>query len=242
MQLGLIGKTLGHSFSKNYFEEKFQREQLTNHSFELFELPHLEGFRDWFFEKKLDGLSVTIPYKEEVIPFLDELSDDAKKIGAVNCIQHKEGKLIGHNTDAFGFKNSIRPFIENKFERALILGTGGASKAIHHVLSEWNIPCWFVTRETRAENHLAWNAISSEALVHFKLIINCTPLGTYPDVESFPPLPYEGITADHFLYDLVYNPAKTAFLSKGEAQGAQIMNGLPMLHLQAERAWEIWNS
>jgi len=242
VRLGLIGKKLSHSFSKKYFEEKFQRENITGHSFELFELENLSDFRTWFFTQQLDGLSVTIPYKEEVIPHLDELSIDAQKIGAVNCIQHKDGKLIGHNTDAFGFKSSIRPFIENKFERALILGTGGASKAVYHVLHEWNIPCWFATREAKGENHLQWDSISAEALIHFKLIINCTPLGTFPDVEAMPPLPYDGITADHFLYDLVYNPAKTAFLTQGENRGAQIMNGLPMLQLQAEKAWEIWNS
>jgi shikimate dehydrogenase len=242
VRLGLIGKKLGHSFSKKYFEEKFQRENLKGHSFDLFELPSLDLFREWVLDQKIDGLSVTIPYKEEVIPFLDSLSDDAQKIGAVNCIAVKNGQLIGYNTDAFGFKSSIRPFIENKFERALILGTGGASKAIFHVLNEWNIPCWFVTRDAKNDHHIPWNALSAEAMVHFKLIINCTPLGTFPEVDEFPPLPYAAIGADHFLYDLVYNPAKSAFLTKGEANGAQIMNGLPMLQLQAERAWEIWNS
>lgn len=239
---GLLGRSLAHSFSKKYFEAKFSSEKITDAKYHLFEKDNLEGIAHWLKESTLRGLNVTIPYKEEILPFLDKCSPEALQIGAVNCISIESGLLIGHNTDAYGFEMSIRPFLENKYERALILGTGGASKAVAFTLKKWNIPFWFVTRNPSENNHFAWSDLNEEMMPHFKLIINCTPLGTFPEVSHYPELPYSSITANHFLYDLIYNPEETLFLQKGREKGAHTMNGLPMLRLQAEKSWAIWNA
>jgi shikimate dehydrogenase len=240
-KFGLIGRSLSHSFSQSYFEKKFLSEGITDASYQLLEKSNLDNIADWLIHQQFRGVNVTIPYKEEIIPHLHLCTDEAREIGAVNCIVIQDGKLIGHNTDAYGFEVSIRPFLENKYERALILGNGGASKAIAFTLKKWNIPFWMATRKPTQPHHFAWTDLNDEMMKHFKLIINCTPLGTYPNVHECPPIPYSALTEEHFLYDLIYNPEETAFLQKGKAQGALVMNGLPMLRLQAEKSWSIWN-
>jgi len=244
-QFGLIGFPLTHSFSKKYFSEKFEKEKIENCTYELFPIERIESITDLIKQHPdLAGLNVTIPYKESVIPFLDELDATAKAIGAVNCIKIENGKLIGYNTDAFGFKQSIKPFLETHHERALILGTGGASKAVFHVLNEIGIDCFFVSRDksalktTKAFNY---NELNEHVLNAFKLIVNTSPVGTYPNVSEAPEIPYELLTSNHLLYDLVYNPTETEFLKRGKLQGATAINGLSMLHQQAEEAWRIWN-
>jgi|APLak6261662433_1056034.scaffolds.fasta_scaffold00087_19 shikimate dehydrogenase len=244
-QFGLIGYPLSHSFSKKYFSEKFEKENIENCAYELFPIERIESITDLIKQHPdLAGLNVTIPYKESVIPFLHELDATAKAIGAVNCIKIENGKLIGYNTDAFGFKQSIKPFLETHHERALILGTGGASKAVFYVLNEIGIDCFFVSRDkstlktTKAFNY---NELNEHVLNAFKLIVNTSPVGTYPNVSEAPEIPYELLTSNHLLYDLVYNPTETEFLKRGKQQGATAINGLSMLHQQAEEAWRIWN-
>lgn len=249
---GLIGYPLSHSFSKKYFTEKFEKEQLKDHEYQLFPIEKIDEFPDLIRKRSsLRGLNVTIPYKESVIPFLDELEETAKEIGAVNCIRILgEGdakKLIGYNTDAFGFRQSIKPFLETQHERALILGTGGASKAVHYILKTIGIDCYFVTRtkiisnQLITKNEFSYEELNEHVISAFKLIVNTTPVGMYPNVEEAPAIPYEFITPSHLLYDLVYNPAETEFLKKGKKMGASTLNGLSMLHQQAEEAWRIWN-
>jgi shikimate dehydrogenase len=253
---GLIGYPLSHSFSKKYFSEKFERENIRDCSFELFPLKEIDELPALISANPdLSGLSVTIPYKEKVIPFLDELDETAKKIGAVNCIRISQAPgnqspfLTGYNTDVFGFRQSIKPFLETSHERALILGTGGASKAVYHVLKEIGIECYFVTRDKSALKRVNadnskifdYTELNEYVLKAFKLIVNTTPLGMSPDLHTFPDIPYQYADATHLLYDLVYNPAETEFLKKGKARGATTINGLSMLHLQAEEAWRIWN-
>lgn len=240
---GLIGYPLSHSFSQKYFEEKFTCENIADSEYRNFSIESIEKLREVLSENPdLIGLNVTIPYKEKVIAFLNELDETTREIGAVNCIKIEDGKLKGFNTDAYGFEMSIKPFLENKYERALILGTGGASKAVAYVLKRWNIPFHYATRNPNAPNHLSYHDLSKDNIKHFQLIINTTPLGTFPNTESSPDLPYEGMSSAHFLYDLVYNPSETVFLRKGKEQGAHTMNGLKMLELQAERGWNIWNN
>lgn len=239
---GLIGYPLSHSFSKKYFTEKFEKENISDAEYHAFPIEQIELLPQLIKDNpSLRGLSVTIPYKETVIPFLDELNETAKKIGAVNCIKILNGKMIGYNTDAFGFKQSIKPFLASQHERALILGTGGASKAVEYILKEIGINCFFVTRNKTAENQFAYNEVNENMMNAFKLIINATPLGMFPNIDSFPDIPYQFISSSHLLYDLVYNPAETEFLKRGKAKGAGIVNGYSMLQHQAEEAWRIWN-
>lgn len=237
---GLLGKNISYSFSQGYFTQKFKELKLPNHSYQNFDISDISQFPSIVKEKDLKGLNVTIPYKEDIIPFLSELDPVAKEIGAVNTIKFTKNGLKGFNTDAFGFEKSITPFLKTHHTKALILGTGGASKAIVYVLEQRGIDVSFVSRAPKVGmltyNHLTKSEIDS----HF-LIINCTPLGTFPNTEEKPDIPYQFITEKHLLFDLVYNPPKTAFLSMGEKQGAQICNGLTMLQKQAEKAWEIWN-
>lgn len=241
-QYGLIGKTLSHSFSKKYFEEKFKRENINAvyENFELNDISQVEGL--FSIHSNLCGLNVTIPYKEQIIPYLDEIDEQAKKIGAVNTIyiDKETGKKKGYNTDVYGFKQSLKPFLENQHQRALILGTGGASKAVAYVLNELGIITAFVSRTPQAENQLSYDELNENILASFLLIVNTTPLGTFPNLEEKPPLNYSAITPNHLLYDLVYNPAETAFLKEGKKRGALTINGEQMLQLQAEKAWEIW--
>lgn len=242
---GLIGKSLSHSFSKNYFENKFELLHLNDYSYSNFELENIEAFVELIkSNSNLKGLNVTIPYKETVIPFLNELSEEANQIGAVNCIQIKGNKLIGHNTDVYGFSQSLKPFLDANHERALILGTGGAAKAVAHVLHKIGLPVFYVTsaKTKKTENTFFYDEINERVMAAFKLIVNTTPLGTFPDINECPPLPYEFFTPQHLAYDLIYNPGETKFLRQASNKGAIVVNGLSMLQLQAEKSWEIWNT
>ncbi|MFM2269539.1 MAG: hypothetical protein RL757_2980 [Bacteroidota bacterium] len=241
-QLGLIGFPLSHSFSKKYFSEKFEREQIKGWQYDLFPIENIEKLTDilggghfWV------GLNVTIPYKEKILPFLDELNPEAAAIGAVNCIKIIDKKRIGFNTDVYGFEQSLLRQLSGKLPSgALIFGTGGASKAVQFVLKKLNIPFRLVSRTGAC----TYEDLTTDDIFSNKLLINTTPLGMSPNVETCPPLSsdlYAAIGSEHFLYDLVYNPLTTKFLELGKKQGANVQNGLEMLHLQAEKAWEIWN-
>ena len=240
-QYGLIGKTLGHSFSKSYFENKFNTEHIQNASYSNFPLESIEEFKSLIKKKTFRGLNVTIPYKSSIIPFLDELSEEAKLIGAVNTIHFKNNRLIGYNTDYLGFHNAIKPFLQNTMEQALILGTGGASKAVVYALKKIGIKCLCVSRLPN-EQQLNYNQLNDLVLKHHLLIVNTTPLGTAPNINECPDIPYKFVTEKHLLVDLVYNPEETLFLKKGRKNLANVLNGKSMLIHQAEEAWKIWNS
>jgi shikimate dehydrogenase len=239
-QFGLIGKTLSHSFSKQYFEQKFEKEEISDASYSLFELTEIAEFTALLQEHQLSGLNVTIPFKEAILPYLDEIDVEAKTIGAVNTIQFTKSGLKGYNTDVIGFRNSIKPFLENIHTRALILGTGGASKAVAYVLENLGIKITYVSRNPKAENELSYADINSFVMKHHLLIVNTTPIGTFPNITEAPELPYEYLTEQHFLYDLIYNPSETQFLKHAKAAGAIAINGEQMLKIQAEEAWKIW--
>ncbi|TXB66608.1 shikimate dehydrogenase [Vicingus serpentipes] len=240
---GLIGHPLSHSFSKKYFTEKFEKENITDCSYELFDIDNIEKLVPILNQNSsLKGLNVTIPYKESVIPYLTELSPEAKEIGAVNTIKIEGDKLIGHNTDYFGFKQSLKPFVEINHERALILGTGGASKAVVYALNSININCLFVSRNPKNDNEISYEDVNEYVIKHHQIIVNTTPIGTFPNIEEKPNINYNLITANHLLYDLVYNPKQTVFVKEGKQRGAITLNGYQMLQLQAEKAWQIWNS
>lgn len=239
---GLIGYPIEHSFSAAFFSEKFEKELINDCAYQNLPLSSIRQFPSLIStHPELCGLNVTVPYKELIIPYLNALDNVAAEIGAVNCINVQGKQLTGFNTDAFGFEYSIKPFLENKYERALILGSGGASKAIIYTLKKWGIDYRVATRTPKMQYHLSYEDITPELLSFFPLIINTTPLGTFPDTANCPNIPYEAITEQHFLYDLVYNPSLTTFLKRGRDAGAQVMNGLAMLKLQAEKSWEIWN-
>jgi shikimate dehydrogenase len=240
-RFGLIGKKLGHSFSKRYFTEKFVREGIADAVYELYELPEISELPYLLVrEPELEGLNVTVPYKEAVIPYLDTLDESAANIGAVNTIKLVQGKAIGYNTDFIGFRDTLLDFLPAiPGHSALVLGTGGAAKAVWAALAALAIPYTSVSRDP-APNQLSYASITPEVLQHYALIINTTPLGMAPNAESAPAIPYEALTPGHYLYDLVYNPAETVFLRKGREAGAHTLNGLPMLHAQAEAAWQIW--
>jgi shikimate dehydrogenase len=240
-EFGLVGKTLGHSFSKQYFEEKFRKEGL-DHTFKNFELSRIEEIQDVFSIYDLKGLSVTIPYKEEIIPFLDSLSEEAQAIGAVNCVRLSEdGQKIGYNTDAFGFHQMIKPFLTNEHERAIILGTGGASKAVAYVLKNIGLDVLSISRNPAKEKEFPYEALNEHMLRACKVIVNCTPVGTFPDIDNCVPFPFEFLTDKHLCIDLIYNPEETRFLKEAALHGATTLNGLSMLKEQANKAWEIWN-
>lgn len=245
-QYGLIGYPLSHSFSKKYFAEKFEKENIKNCEYNLFPIENINLLPQLILDNPtLCGLNVTIPYKESVIPFLDELDETAQAVGAVNCIkiggQGNDLYLKGYNTDVYGFRQSIKPFLEIQHERALILGTGGASKAVAFVLKKIGIDCYFVSRNKGPEKSFSYEELNENVINAFKLIVNCSPVGTYPNINEAPAIPYEFITSSHLLYDLVYNPPETEFLKRGKSQGAAIVNGLSMLQQQAEEAWNVWN-
>lgn len=240
-KFGLVGKAISYSFSRGYFDEKFKNLNLSSHSYENFDLDTINEISELLTNTAyLKGLNVTIPYKEDVIPYLDSIDKSAKEIGAVNTIKIVNKKLKGYNTDAYGFETSLEPFLKNSHKNALILGTGGASKAIAYVLNKLKIDFKFVSRSGK-NNGFTYDDLNADIVKAHTLIINCSPVGTFPDIDKKPKIPYTGINEKHLLYDLIYNPEKTAFLSAGEKQGAQICNGLRMLELQAEKAWEIWN-
>ncbi len=241
-RFGLLGRNISYSFSKGHFTEKFKNENFEGCTYENFDIPSMAVFPELIKNTTdLKGLNVTIPYKEEVIPFLDKLSKKAAKIGAVNTIKiSKKGKLKGYNTDYYGFKKSLVPLLRSHHKQALILGTGGASKGVAYALDELNIPYTFVSRNP-SKNAIDYSQITEETFKNYHIIINSTPVGTSPNIEASPSLPYEYFTDKHIAYDLIYNPAETQFLRKAREQGAQIKNGLDMLIFQAEKAWEIWN-
>ena len=234
---GLIGKSLSHSFSQNYFNEKFHKEDISNCEYKNFELNNISEFTGLIRKIKLSGLNVTIPYKESIIPFLDELTQQAKAIGAVNTIEFKGNKLIGHNTDTIGFSKSIYPILNGR-KKALILGNGGASKAIQYALKKLNIKYKIVSRNS-SFNYLD---ISNKSIGYYNIIINTTPLGTYPKIGDFPKIPYKELNENYLLFDVIYNPQESTFLRYGKTRNCSIKNGLEMLEIQAESSWKIWNS
>jgi len=238
---GLVGKNISYSFSRKYFTKKFEKEEIKGAIYQNFDIDSLSEFKKIIKENpNLKGLNVTIPYKETIFPFLDKISKKAKKIGAVNTIRiTKKGKLKGYNTDAYGFKKSLQPLLKNHHKKALILGTGGASKAIAYTLKKMDIPYQFVSRTKN--NNFSYQSLIPAVISEHQIIINCTPLGTHPNVNECPDIPYQALTKNHILYDLVYNPKETLFLKKGKQNGATITNGEQMLILQAKKSWEIWN-
>ena len=242
-EFGLIGKTLKHSFSQKYFEEKFKREQITDASYSLFELTDIKQLTEFIRQRpQLVGFNVTIPYKQQIIPYLDELSEEAAAVNAVNTvvIEHVGGQILtkGHNTDIIGFRESLREVDLPK--QALVLGTGGAAAAVTYVLENLGCRCTAISRDP--QRGLPYSALNADIIRQHKFIVNCTPLGTYPNINEKPDIPYEGLSGEHFLYDLVYNPSETAFLKEGILRGAKVQNGLQMLHTQAEASWRIWNN
>jgi shikimate dehydrogenase len=242
VEYGLIGKTLKHSFSKSYFEKKFQQLGLKDHVYSNFELDHIDKIKTVFNDHpNIKGFNVTIPYKESVIPFLDELSDEAKAIGAVNCVKIENGKLTGYNTDAFGFASSVKPFLEPHHNKALILGTGGASKAIAFALKNIGVEVYYASSSKQNALTFSYDQLNEHMLHAFKLIVNTTPLGMFPNVNECPDIPYQFLTPEHLCYDVIYNPETTLYLNKAKEQDAVTINGLSMLQLQAEKSWEIWN-
>lgn len=241
-QYGLIGKNISYSFSKAYFAEKFEKNNNKNHSYENFDIQEIFEFPCILKDNpNLKGLNVTIPYKEVVIPFLDKMSKNASKICAVNTIKiTSNGKTKGYNTDFYGFKKSLKPLLQPHHQKALILGTGGASKAVAYALRLLEIDYVFASRKI-SEHTLTYEEIDASIFEEYQIIINCTPLGTSPNVEASPEIPYEYFTENHIAYDLIYNPEETVFLKKAKEKDATIKNGYEMLVFQAEKAWKIWN-
>jgi len=243
---GLIGYPLSHSFSKKFFTEKFELEgirdcQYDNYPLErISQLPELVSGRSG-----LAGLNVTIPYKEQAIPYMNELDKDIAVIGAINTIKisRQENKIYlkGYNTDVYGFLHSIKPFIKPGFRNALILGTGGSSKAVAFVLENLGLHVTRVSRNPSQKNQISYGQLDRDTILQSKVIVNTSPVGMFPYIQGFPDIPYEFLTPEHVLFDLIYNPTETLFLARGKQQGARIKNGLQMLHLQAERSWYIWN-
>lgn len=246
-KFGLIGYPLSHSYSKTYFYEKFQKENLVDCSYELFSIQSLHNFGQLLKQNpELIGLNITIPHKIGIINYLSEVDEEAKKIGAVNTIKiypsDSKIRLKGYNTDAYAFETTLKPLLKVSLSKALILGTGGASKAVAFVLGKLNIEYIFISRAPKKENEILYSNINQEIMNNHKIIINTTPLGMHPNTHDFPPIPYEYITSSHLLYDLIYNPQETMFVKKGKDKGAITQNGLAMFKLQAEKSWEIWIS
>lgn len=237
---GLIGKNISYSFSKEYFSKRFHNENITQTRYEIFDLPSINSFEHILRKyPNLQGLNVTIPYKKEVIQYVNDLSNEASTIGAVNTIKIKDNSIIGHNTDAFGFKKSFVKNIQLPHKKALVLGNGGAAKAVIYVLKQLKIPYLIVSRNKNCD--LSYQEINEFILNKYKIIIQCTPMGTFPTIDQSPLIPYKFLTKDHYFYDLVYNPIESKFLKKGAERGAIVKNGLEMLYIQAELSWDIWN-
>lgn len=234
---GLIGYPLQHSFSKDFFNKKFEIENITGVEYLNFESEKLESILKSNEFSKISGFNVTIPFKQSIIPYLDELDISAKEINAVNCVKRVNSKLIGFNTDYIGFMNSVKPLLNNFHKRALILGSGGASKAIVYALEKLNIDCKIVSRKS----DFNYQSIDKTTMDNHQIIINCTPLGTYPNTDTFPQIPYQHLSENHILYDLVYNPEESMFLKKGKYYNCKIKNGLEMLEIQAEESFNIWS-
>lgn len=241
-RFGLLGKNIGYSFSVGYFAEKFKSLNLEDYEYVNFDIQTIDEFPEIIKNNpNLKGMNVTIPYKEAVIPYLDKISKKAQRIGAVNTIKFtKKGKLKGYNSDFYGFKKSLKPLLEPHHKKALILGTGGASKGVAFALEELGITYTFVSREATNES-IGYKLVNATTFDNHQIVINCTPLGTSPNVDAFPPIPYEYFTPKHIAHDLIYNPEETIFLKKAKKQGAQTKNGLEMLRYQAEKSWRIWN-
>jgi shikimate dehydrogenase len=243
---GLIGFPLSHSFSARYFEDKFARERITDCGYRLFPLEDISGIRKLILDhRELHGFNVTIPHKIAILPFLDTVSDEAAAVGAVNCVKiERNGSvstLTGYNTDVYGFRESLLPFLKPYHRKALVLGTGGAAKAACYVLEELGIDYTLVSRSGQMPDSLSYPQLTENMLRENLLIVNTTPLGMYPDLDRCPEIPYSFLTNQHLLFDLVYNPAETTFLKRGREAGTATLNGLKMLELQAEKSWEIWN-
>jgi shikimate dehydrogenase len=242
LKFGLVGRDISYSFSKSYFADKFKSKKLP-HTYVNFDLETIDALNDIIRDTpNLKGLNVTIPYKEQVLPMLDGLNKRARKIGAVNTIRiTRYQKLIGYNTDYYGFKHSLKPLLEKHHKTALILGTGGASKAIAYALKKLRIQYDYVSRSEKKGVKFLYSDLTDEIISSYTIIINCTPIGTFPNVNECPNIPYDAITNKHILYDLIYNPEQTKFISCGDMKGAKTINGLEMLRLQAEKSWQIWN-
>lgn len=236
-KLGLIGRNISYSFSKKFFEDKFQKLMLKGYSYTIFDLTEIHEVNELFSVPDLIGFNVTIPYKEKIIDYLDDLSDEAKKIGAVNCVLIENGRKTGYNTDAFGFEKTLLLHKKSHQESAIILGNGGAAKAVKYILDKNNIPSVTVSRNTE----INYRNLQRKTVQDHKIIIQCTPVGTFPNVEECLDFPFEGITKDHLIIDLIYNPNYTQFIIKASEKGAKTVNGYYMLEQQAEKAWEIWN-
>jgi shikimate dehydrogenase len=237
---GLLGKSLKHSFSPNFFNSYFQEHEI-NAQYQLFEIENIQEVEK-IFSLNPSGCNVTVPYKEKIIPLLDELDESAKAIGAVNVVAFENGKKIGYNTDAFGFHQSIKPFLTFHHERALIFGTGGSSKAVSHVFKSIGLDVIFVSRNPIEElNHFHYSDVNEAMIAACKVIVNCTPVGMYPNIDDSIHIPFQALTEDHLVIDLIYNPPLTKFLSNAQESGATILNGASMLREQALKSWEIWN-
>ncbi len=243
---GLIGFPLSASFSKQFFADKFKTEGIKDCKYELHPVPQAKDMLDLIeADPLLCGLNVTIPHKVSVMPFMTELDDAAEKIGAVNCISIDQSgdkpRLKGYNTDVYGFEESLKPLLKAHHKKALIFGDGGAAMAVKYVFNKLKIPFISVVRNAHP-NAVLYSSVTKDVLEEYTILVNTTPLGMFPNIDSFPPIPYQHLSEQHLAYDLVYNPEETQFLAKAKAQGAAIKNGLEMLHLQAERSWDIWNA
>jgi shikimate dehydrogenase len=234
---GLVGKSLSHSFSSQYFSEKFYKENITNCQYLNFEIDDISNIKKLISENDILGLNITVPYKTSIIPYLDGVSDESEEINAVNTVKIVNGKLYGFNTDIIGFKKSISPILDNR-KTALVLGNGGSSKSVQYVLKNLDISFKVVSRKTK----LDYQHVDKEIMATTDVIINCTPLGMYPETESYPKIPYDFLNSKHLLFDLVYNPKQSKFLTFGIAKNCIVKNGLEMLHIQAEESWNIWNN
>lgn len=241
-RFGLIGKKLGHSFSARYFAEKFEREGLQDCDYSLYELPEIECVKEFMLKPNLVGFNVTIPYKQQVIPYLDDLHPQAAEVGAVNCVKIlPDGRKIGYNTDVDGVRVSLNKLLGgDKVESALILGTGGAAQAVDYVLREQGVEYRVVSRD-KSRGDLTYDELTQDVMSAHRLIINASPVGMFPACDDAPAIPYAMLSGSHYLFDLVYNPLVTRFMELGAAQGAKTLSGIDMLYAQAESAWRIWN-
>ncbi len=235
---GLLGKNISYSFSKKYFEEKFRKLFLKNHNYNFFDIPDIDHVSPFLQNPNLVGMNVTIPYKQAIIPFLDELSDEALQIGAVNCVSFRNGKKTGYNTDCFGFEKSLLINKKDHHKKALILGDGGAAKAVRYILDKHQIEHQTVSRKSE----LTFENLSADLVKDSLLIVQTTPVGTFPNVEDYLEFPFDAISNQHYVIDLIYNPSETVFLRRSAERGATTLNGFYMLEQQAEKAWQIWNS
>lgn len=243
MKYGLLGKHLSHSFSQRFFESYFKEHKI-DASYELIELSSPDALKDFMLGSvaQYQGLNVTIPFKEHILEFIDEVSSEAQIIGAINTIKvGSNGKICGYNTDAYGFHQSIKPFLDFNHHRAIILGTGGASKAVAFVLEKLGLDVFFISRNPIGSKQFSYSEINAQMLSTCKLVINCTPVGMFPNSDNLIDIPYEFLTKKHLIIDLIYNPSETLFLKKSRESGATVLNGDSMLHQQALKSWELWN-